>query len=58
MHGLRRLLRLTVELAAELGLVDWALQAVDGTKVQGDASNPWTLDAERLERLARRATSR
>lgn len=55
---MRRLLLRTIEAAAELDLVDWALQAVDGTKIQGDASNRWTLTAEQLERLDRRTTRR
>lgn len=56
--GLRRLLPRTVELAAKLDLVDWALQAVDGTRVQGDGANRWTLSAEQLERLDRRTPRR
>ena len=39
---------------ARLGLVDWALQAVDGTKVAGSASSSRTYDAQQLERLLER----
>ncbi len=51
---LRGLLRHTVQIAARLGLVDWALQAVDGTKVAGSASSSRTYDAQQLERLLAR----
>ena len=53
-HQLRGLLRHTVQIAARLGLVDWALQAVDGTKVAGSASSSRTHDAQQLERLLER----
>ncbi len=51
---LRALLRKTIQTAAELDLIDWTLQAVDGTKIQGDASNRWTLTEEQLDRLEQR----
>ena len=51
---LRGLLRHTVQIAARLGLVEWALQAVDGTKVAGSASSSRTYDAQQLERLLAR----
>ena len=53
-NQLRGLLRRTVQIAARLGLVDWALQAVDGTKVAGSASSSRTYDAQQLERLLER----
>ena len=53
-NQLRGLLRHTVQIAARLGLVDWALQAVDGTKVAGSASSSRTYDARQLERLLAR----
>ena len=53
-HQLRGLLRHTVQIAARLGLVDWALQAVDGTKVAGSAAASRTYDARQLERLLER----
>ena len=43
----------TRSIAARLGLVDWALQAVDGTKVAGSAVSR-TYDAQQLERLLER----
>ena len=52
-NQLRGLLRHTVQIAARLGLVDWALQAVDGTKVAGSAASR-TYDAQQLERLLER----
>ena len=48
---MRRLLRLTVETAVRLELVDWVLQAVDGTKIAGAAANRRTLTDKQLERL-------
>ena len=54
--GMHRLLRLTVQLAAELDLVDWSVQAIDGTKIQGDAANRWTLTEEQVVKLERRTT--
>ena len=38
---------------ALLGLVDWALQAVDGTNVAGSASSSRTYDAQQPERTER-----
>ncbi len=51
---MRRLLRLTVETAVRLELVDWALQAVDGTKIAGAAANRRTLSEPQLARLQER----
>ena len=51
---LRGLLRQTVRAAVRLNLVDWAVQAVDGTKVQGNVSSALTYDARGLERLLER----
>lgn len=53
--GLSHLLTLTVRAAVKLGLIDWSLQAADGTKIAGDASNRWTLTREQLERLEERS---
>ena len=50
---LRGLLRHTVKTAVRLDLIDWAVQAVDGTKVQGNASGR-TLDARQLAWLLER----
>lgn len=51
---MRGLLRHTVRTAVRLDLIDWAVQAVDGTKVQGNASSGRTYDAGALERLLER----
>ena len=51
---LRGLLRRTVEIAVTAGLVDWALQAVDGTKLAANASVTRSLsEAELMALLAR-----
>jgi transposase len=52
--GLRRLLKRTVRTAVQLGLVDLAVQAVDGTKLAGNAARERTYDAAGLERLLAR----
>ncbi len=52
--GMRGLLRKTIESAAALDLIDWDLQAVDGTKIQGDTSNRLTFSEEQLQRLEQR----
>lgn len=51
---MRGLLRRTVRTAVKAGLVDLALQAVDGTRVESNASGERTLDAEGLKRLLER----
>jgi transposase len=51
---MRTLLKRVVRVAVDLGLVDWALQAVDGTKVAGNAAKKRTLDAAELTRLLER----
>jgi transposase len=52
--GMRRLLKGTVQTAVRLGLVDLAVQAVDGTKLAGNAARERTYDASGLERLLAR----
>src|SRR4051812_36159779 len=52
--GLRQLLKRTVQTALRLGLVDLAVQAVDGTKVGGNAARERTYDAAGLQRLLER----
>lgn len=52
--GMRQLLRETVALALRLELVDLALQAVDGTRVSGNADKDRTYDQAGLERLLAR----
>lgn len=53
-QSMRKLLKLTVQTAVRIDLVDLALQAVDGTKVGANATGDRTLDEEGLERLMRR----
>lgn len=52
--AMRRLLKRTVRTAVVLGLVDLAAQAVDGTKIGGNASKQRTYDAKGLQRLIER----
>lgn len=52
-QGMRKLLKQTVRMAVTMGLLDLAIQAVDGTKVVGNAAKRWTLDREQLHRLLR-----
>ena len=49
--GMRNLLRRTVQTAVKMDLVGLAVQAVDGTKVGGNASKGRTYDADGLRRL-------
>ena len=53
-QGMRGLLKRTVRTAVRLGLVDLAVQAVDGTKVGGNAAKDRTYDRAGLERLLER----
>ena len=52
--NLRVLLRQTVRTAVRLDLVDWAVQAVDGTKVAGNAATSRVYDRAGLEQLMER----
>jgi transposase len=52
--GMRYLLTHSVQTAVRAGLVDLALQAVDGTKLAGNAAKDRTYDAKGLERLIER----
>jgi transposase len=49
--GMRSLLTDTVRVAVRLGLVDLAIQAVDGTKVSGNAAKERSYDQKGLDRL-------
>jgi len=49
--GMRALLKRTVRVAIATGLVDLAVQAVDGTRVAGSAARERTLDADGLVAL-------
>src|SRR6266545_7101044 len=51
---MRELFRRTVRTAVSAGLADLAVQAVDGTRVQGSASRAKTHDREHLQRLLER----
>jgi transposase len=51
---MRQLFKRTVHTAVKVGLVDMAVQAVDGTKVAGNASKERTYDKEGLKRLLER----
>jgi transposase len=55
--GMRRLLKGTVATAMKLGLVDLAVQAVDGTKVGASAAKDRTYDAKGLQKLLERTES-
>jgi transposase len=50
-QGMRALLKRTVRTAVRIGLVDLALQAVDGTKVLANAAKDRTYTAEGLKKL-------
>lgn len=50
-RGMRKLLKHTVRTAVAAGLIDLALQAVDGSKIGGNAAKDRTYDAAALERL-------
>lgn len=52
---MRLLLMRTVQVSARQGLVDWALQAVDGTKIAANAARERTLDAAALRALLARS---
>jgi transposase len=52
--GMRYLLTHSVQMAVRAGLIDLALQAVDGTKIAGNAAKDRTYDAKGLERLIER----
>jgi transposase len=56
-QAMRRLLTRTVRTAVRAGLVELALQAVDGSKLAGNAAKARTLDAAALERLLERTAA-
>ncbi len=53
-HAMRTLLKHTVRTAVGVGLVDLAVQAIDGTKVAANAAGDRTYDEAGLERLLAR----
>src|ERR1700730_2487882 len=54
--GMRYLLTDTVRMAIGMGLVDLAIQAVDGTKVSGNAAKDRSYNHQGLDRLLERTT--
>ena len=50
-QAMRSLLKRTVRTAVSMGLIDLAVQAVDGTKVGGNAAKKRTYDAAGLQKL-------
>jgi len=50
-RAMRSLLKHTVRTAVEVGIVDLAVQALDGTKIAANAAGDQTYDAAGLERL-------
>lgn len=50
-EDMRRLFKLSVKTAVKMGLVDLAIQAVDGTKIAANASRHRTYDAKGLKKL-------
>lgn len=53
-EAMKALFKQTVLTAVKIGLVDLAVQAVDGTKIAGNASKDRTYDAKRLQQLLER----
>ena len=51
---MRQLFKITVKTAVKLDLVDLAVQAIDGTKLSGNASRDRTYDAKGLKRIIER----
>ena len=51
---MHHLFKLTVRTAVSMNLVDMAVQAVDGTKIQANAARERTYDANRLQQLLKR----
>ena len=52
--AMRRLFKRTVRMTVTMGLVELAVQAVDGTKIAANAAKDRTFDAEGLQRLLKR----
>ncbi len=53
-NEMRHLFKLTVKTAVKMDLVDMAVQAIDGTKIAGNAAKDRTYDAKGLARLLER----
>ncbi len=52
--AMRKMLKRTVQAAIKVGLVDLAVQALDGTKMSGNATGDHSYNAEGLEKLMKR----
>lgn len=57
-EGMARLFKRTVKTAVTMGLVEMAVQAIDGTRVAGNAARGRTLGSKELERLLERTDRR
>ncbi len=53
-QGMKKLFKRTVRTAMSMGLVDLALQAIDGSKIAGNATKVRSFDAKALEGLLER----
>jgi transposase len=53
-QAMRKLLKHTVAIALELKLIDLAVQAIDGTKIQANAARDRNYDAAELQKLLQR----
>jgi len=51
---IRHLFKLTIKTAVKMDLVDLAMQAIDGTKIAGNAAKERTYDKKNLEKLMER----
>lgn len=56
--GMRHLFKMTVRTAVTMDLIDMAVQAVDGTKIQANASKDRTYDKKKLQRFLNRIDSK
>ena len=56
-HGMQQLLQRTVQVAAKAGLVDLAVQAIDGTKIAANASRDRYRSRTGLQELLARTTA-
>jgi transposase len=52
---IRHLFKMTIKTAVKMDLVDFAVQAIDGTKISGNATKERTYDKKGLEKLMERA---
>ena len=52
--AIRKLFETTVRVAVQSGLVHWAVQAIDGTRIPANAANDQSMTATRLQEVLRR----